>query len=63
MRRLSSRWRTANRGVNNLASIRIMLKINGFVMGGVQVPHESACMVLFKAYGKCYGWNAFVEGK
>ena len=63
MRRLSSRWRTASRGVNNLACIRIMLKINGFVMGSVQVPHESACMVLFKAYGKCYGQDAFVEGK
>jgi len=63
VRRLSSRWRTANRGVNNLACIRIMLKINGFVMGGVQVPHESACMVLFKAHEKCYGRDAFVEGK
>jgi hypothetical protein len=33
-RHFSPRWRTANRGVNNLAGSRSMLKMTGFVMGG-----------------------------
>lgn len=34
----SPRWRTANRGANNLAGTRGMLKITGFAMGGVRQP-------------------------
>ena len=36
-RDFSPRWKTANRGVNNLAGTRSMSKIAGLAMGGVHI--------------------------
>jgi hypothetical protein len=50
-RDLSPRWKTANRGVNNLSGTRSMSKIAGLAMEAFTYP---PCVVLFKASEKCY---------